>query len=275
MNDRARVFPEAQTVLRMFLHEVDGRAPGLITGVYIGGSLALDDACPGTSDLDIVLLRAREATNEESMAALVPAMESLRAMYPEPALDGIVLSAADLAVGSAAMQGPRPVIFEGQVSLQEDGSARNPVTWQTLRQGGITWRGTPIAGLDLYHDPDLLVAWTRENLESYWRTLLAKTDRLLSRGGQWTLKPDFVEWGVLGVTRLHATITTGEIVSKTGAGSYALDTFPEYWHQIVREAMDIRANPGRASSLYRRDVLGRRKEARDYMAMVIEDALSR
>lgn len=274
MEDRARVFPEAQTVLRMFFADLDRRSPGLVTGVYIAGSLALDDPRPGASDIDIVLVRPDTATNDDSMAALIPAMEMIRASYPQPALDGIVLSRTDLAGGYAAMEGPRPVIFEGQVTLDQGGSARNPVTWQTLRQGGITWRGTPISQVELHDDPDALREWTRGNLESYWRPLLARSRRLLSPYGLASLRPFATEWGVLGVTRLHATIATGRIVSKTGAGEYALDTFPEYWHRIVREAMDIRANQDRATSLYRRDVLGRRKEARDYMEMVIEDALA-
>jgi hypothetical protein len=273
MTDRARVFPEAQTVLRMLLQDLDQRAPGFFPDVYIVGSLALDDARPGKSDIDLVLVCPESVTNDETMAALTPAIEMIRAMYPDPALDGIVLSPRDLALGSAMIEGPRPVIFEGQVNLEGDGSARNPVTWQVLRQGGITWRGRHLPDIHLHRDPDLLRAWTRGNLESYWRPWLAKSRSLMSKGGLWSLRDDFVEWGVLGVTRLLYTLATGEIVSKTGAGQYALETFPEYWHKIVREAMDIRTNPERSASSYRRDVLGRRKEARDYVAMVIEDAL--
>lgn len=275
MIDRARVFPEAQTVLRMFLQEIDQRAPDLLPDVYIAGSLALDDPRPGKSDIDLVLVRRDGAVDEETMVALAPAVELVRTMYPEPALDALVLSREDLARGPEALEGPRPVIFEGRLELSTAGSARNPVTWQVLRQGGITWRGAPVAELTLHQDAEHLRTWTRGNLESYWRPWLAKSDRLLSAFGGWSLRPDFVEWGVLGVTRLHYTLATGEITSKTGAGVYALETFPEYWHRIVREAMDIRANPDRAGSLYRRDVLGRRKEARDYVAMVIEDALSK
>ncbi len=275
MLDRTRIFPEAQTVLRVFLEEADRHAPDVFPDVYVIGSMALDDALPGKSDIDLLLVYPSAVDAGEVMAALNPAMERVRKMYPEPALDGMALSQADLATGPAKMEGPRPVIFEGKLELSEEGSARNPVTWQTLRQGGITWRGTPVAELDLHHDETLLRDWVRGNLESYWRPLWRKSGSLLSRGGQWSLRDDFIEWVVLGVTRLHATITTGEVVSKTGAGDYALRTFPDYWHLIVREALDIRSNPERKRSLYRRDVLGRRKEARDYVAMVIEDALGR
>lgn len=271
--DYARVFPEGQTVLRMFLDEVDRHAPGHLTGAYVGGSLALNDPQPGKSDLDIVLVRDDGATNEQSMAALAPAMALMRASYPTPSLDGIVLSRKDLRVGPDAIDGPRPVIFEGRLELRNDGSARNPVTWQTLRQGGITWFGTPVRELDLHDDPDGLREWTRGNLESYWRPWLAKSRLLVSPFGAWSLRSDFVEWGVLGVTRLHYTIATGEVTSKAGAGSYALEAFPEKWHRIVREAVDIRAHPDRTRSLYGRNTLRRRRDARAYIAMVIEDAL--
>jgi hypothetical protein len=274
LTEYARVFPEAQTVIRMLLQELDRVAPGLFPDVYIVGSLALDEARPGKSDIDLVLVHPDTVTNEESMAALAPALELIRTMYPIPTLDALVLSRADLAAGPDAMQGPRPVIFEGRLSLQAESSVRNPVAWQTLRQRGITWRGVPIRELDLHVDADRLREWTRGNLESYWRPWLAKSAILLSPGGQWSLRPDFVEWGVLGVTRLHATIATGEIVSKTGAGHYALRVFGEKWHPIIREALEIRANPERTASLYGRRTLRRRRDARAYVAMVIEDALA-
>lgn len=272
--DFGRVYPEAQTVLRMFLDEVDRVAPGHVTAAYIGGSLALDDARPGKSDIDLVLVREDGASNEASMAALRPAMAMVRDLYPEPALDGILLTRDDLRTGPDAMEGPRPVIFEGAVTLSEGGSARNPVTWQTLRQGGITWRGTPLADLALAHDDERLREWTRENLLTYWRPLHRRTASLVSQSGQWSLRADFAEWVVLGVTRLHATIRTGEVVSKTAAGTYALETFDERWHRIIREAVDIRTDPERKPSRYGRDILRRRRDTRAYLAMVIEDALA-
>lgn len=275
MSDRARVFPEAQTVIRELLRDVDDRAPWLFPDVYIGGSLALDDARPGKSDIDLVLVRPDDAPDDATMAALLPAMERIRARYPIPQLDVQVLNRADLAAGPDAMEGPRPVIFEGRVELRTDGSARNPVTWQTLRQGGITWRGVPVREVDLHDDSARLRDWTSGNLASYWRPWLSKSHLLPSAFGAWSLRPDFVEWGVLGVTRLHFTIATGEITSKTGAGAYALDAFPERWHRIVREAVDIRANPARTRSLYGRNALRRRRDARAYIAMVIADALAR
>ncbi len=266
----AHVFPEARAVLGHLLAGLDARAPGLVTGAYLTGSIALGDGRPGQSDIDLVLARAEGVDNAETMAILVPALAELRRAHPRPVLDGIVLNAADLTAGPDAIAGARPVIFDSEATLEDGGSARNPVTWATLRQCGLAWRGK----LDrdrLWHDPARLDAWTRENLERYWRPWLARTERLAARPDLPDLIDEATEWGVLGVTRLHATLATGGIVSKRGAGTYALETFPERWHPIVRTAIRLRERlpDDHDQSPYRRC-----HDMRAYVAMVIADALA-
>ncbi|HVL24411.1 MAG TPA: aminoglycoside adenylyltransferase domain-containing protein [Thermomicrobiales bacterium] len=274
MTDHGRdcVFTDARAVLAALLGGLDVAAPGLITDVYITGSIALGDGRPGQSDLDVVLVRDVHADNAATMAALEPVMVALRRTHPRPMVDGIVLGRADLAAGPDGVVGPRPFLIDGKAHLGEQSSGRNPVTWQTLAQCGITWRGTPLAGLPLWQDPDALDAWVRGNLVSYWRPWWASSDRLFSRMGIVSLHPWFSEWGVLGVTRLHYTLVTGKITSKHAAGSYALETFPDRWHRILREAMRYRERR-REGAMYRGDPVGRRRDARDYVAMVIADAL--
>lgn len=87
---------------------------------------------------------------------------------------------------------------------------------------------------------------------------------LASLGAMWT------EWGVLGVTRLHYTLTTGQVTSKHGAGVYAMETFPSQWHRIIREALRIRERRSGAS-LYRNQ-LHRRRDTRDFVSMIIDSA---
>jgi predicted nucleotidyltransferase len=264
-----QVFPEARQVLDRLLAGLDQRSPGLIAGVHLIGSIALGDGRPGQSDIDLVLVRAEDFDDATTMAALEPVLADLRRDHLRPALDGIVLDAADLAAGPDATAGDRPVVFENEARLGSGGSARNPVTWATLRQCGIACRGV----LDrdrLWHDPVRLDAWTRENLASYWQPWLTRTDHLASRFGIASLGGWATEWGVLGVTRLHATLSTGQIVSKRGAGDYALDRFSPEWHPIVEEAIRIRER--RPGGRYR-SRLHRRRELRVYMAMVIDDAL--
>lgn len=272
---RDLVFEEAQTIIREFLREIDTRYPGTICDVYLVGSLALREPRPGRSDIDLVLVRPEGTENAATMAALEPVLADLRQRYPEPELDAIVLAPSDLVTGPEGVEGIRPVIEQGMPALRPDGSLRNPVTWAMLRQSGIAWRGMPPAEIDLWFDPEVLRAWTRRNLEEYWVPWLSRRQRLLSRAGVEMLHADSVEWGVLGVTRLHATIATGDILSKYGAGKYALRTFSEQWHRIIREAMRIRAlDIGQPQpSLYGHNRFRRRRDALSFIQMVIRDAL--
>lgn len=274
MPDRDRVFPEAQAVIRTFLREIDEASRGLILDAYIVGSIALGDARPGRSDLDIVFVRNDDADNATTVAALEPVLVRLRETHPAPVIDGIVLSRADITAGLDDIAGDRPNIVDSSVSISDDGSARNPVMWTTLTQCGITWRGVPIIEADVWDASNALTSWTRGNLEQYWTPWLAKSDRLISRWGAVSLGTWFTEWGVLGVSRLHYTLATGEITSKHGAGAYALKTFPAPWHRIIREAMRIREGDDGLAQLYR-NPLTRRRDTRAFVRMVIEDALAK
>ncbi len=80
-----------------------------------------------------------------------------------------------------------------------------------------------------------------------------------------------LQWCVPGVARLHYTIATGDITSKSGACRYALSTFPITWHAVINEALALRRGEQpvrRSRSSRRRDVLG-------FMAFVIDDVNAR
>ena len=110
--------------------------------------------------------------------------------------------------------------------------------------------------------------WCRDNLQSYWAGWVhgARTRairRLLS------LTRQAAAWGVLGVTRLHATIETGDILSKSAAGTYALETFPSRWSPIIQDALG--AQLGHSETAYR-NVLARRRDALTFMEYIILNA---
>ena len=113
-----------------------------------------------------------------------------------------------------------------------------------------------------------LATWTRRNLDDYWRPWHRRSSRLLSRPGLACLTPWGPAWGVLGVSRLHYTLATGDITSKRGAGEYARTAFAPRWHRILNECLRIRlATPG--PSLYP-NPLTRRREALTFVSMAID-----
>ena len=56
---------DVATALGTYLEIVDSTAPGLVEGLYVVGSYALDDWQPGRSDIDIVAVLAEPATDED------------------------------------------------------------------------------------------------------------------------------------------------------------------------------------------------------------------
>lgn len=117
----------------------------------------------------------------------------------------------------------------------------NPVTWWTLAHGGIAVRGPSPDRLAVHLD-DELRSWTAANLVSYWRPWA----EAVAGGGiaSWSIRlrnlgtHRLVASGVLSVARMHATISTGEVISKEQAGDYALGVFGTQWHPIIGDALD-------------------------------------
>ena len=54
------------------------------------------------------------------------------------------------------------------------------------------------------------------------------------------MHPYGLPWLVLGPTRLHHTIVTGAVTSKTGGGRWALEQFDARWHPVIRTCLDLR-----------------------------------
>ena len=74
-------------------------------------------------------------------------------------------------------------------------------------------------------------------------------------------------WGVLGVTRIARTVATGDIVSKTEAGRWALETYPLEWRSVIADALLAR------DCGLERMPLARFARAVDYMRFVIARAI--
>jgi hypothetical protein len=238
--------------------------PEFLKSLVLVGSAADGDFHAGKSDLDFVAVMRTRPTEEE-----LDGLTIVHRLYSRDMtlarLDGIWVTDADLAAGpDAAPDGPST---EAGAFFAETRGNRNPVAWFTLAD-----QGKPIPGdLDrtaIWRDPARLRSWTRENVESYWaRTWLAESQKLLAKRGLRLLGGDGVMWGVLGISRLHYTLATGKITSKTGAGEHALTAFEPRWRRIIEESLRIRQVRGQ--SLYG-SPFERRKDALAFVAMAIE-----
>jgi hypothetical protein len=251
------------------LTAVDAAAPELVEGLYLTGSVALGDFRPHQSDIDFVAV-VGSRPDAARRAALGRVHDELQRGGRRPAFEGVYVTWEDLATDPLQVA-PAPFFHDGRFSAA--GSFElNPVTWHVLARHGVAGRGPVPADVAVAVDPAALASWSRDNLDGYWRRWRARRARLWSPAGLAALGAWAPVWGVLGVSRLHYTLATGEITSKSGAGRYALETFPRRWHRLLEECLRIRR--GAAGPSWYRSRLSRREEALAFMALVVEDAMA-
>lgn len=211
---------EATAALEEYLTALDSALGSRVRGVYLVGSAALGDWRPRRSDLDILVVTG-DALGEGGLAAL----EELHAVVSgRPYRDAIYIPAAE--VGTRAGDVVFPAAVDG--FFHRHRHRPEPVLWATLHRHGLTVRGPEASALGAEPDPGWLRSWNRNNLESYWRPWAGNGRRgLAQQAPTRPLNPDHVVWAALGPGRLHATITTGDIISKTAAAAYTARLFPQ------------------------------------------------
>lgn len=209
-----------------------------VRGIYLTGSAALGDWQPERSDLDILTVTERHLGDAEAAA-----LEALHAGLPgRPYRDAVYIPAGAVGARSAAQVKGRgrddPAgRFPGAVDgvLHRDRYVPDPVLWATLDRHGLTVRGPAARDLGAGPAEDWLRDWNHGNLESYWRRWVARGREALAGHDRGEALPgEVVTWFVLGPGRLHATITTGEIISKTAAADYTAKLLPEHAELLAR-----------------------------------------
>jgi hypothetical protein len=225
---------EVSDAVRDYLRGVDRATPGLVEAVYITGSVALGDYRPPISDVDLVAVFGNRPTDDE----LVPLVEFHRPS--RPSVDVLYATREDLLSDPSGLSLPGSVAGE----FRRDGAFEaNPVVWRGLSTRAIAVRGAPLTDRDVWFDADALRTWNLDNLDGYWSEWLQRArahDATEAR-----VRHEYgLQWLVLGVPRLHYTIATLDVTSKTGAGRYALDVAPMQWRTVLEVALALRNDQG-------------------------------
>lgn len=237
----ATIPPTVQPILDEYISLVNNALPGLLAGLYLHGSIALDAFTPGLSDIDAIMLTSRRCTPAD-IAALQSIHQTLAQRYPAPPWEGSYLQWQDLG-GSEDTIPPHPHIHDGIVHASGYHDI-NGVTWWILKHRGIAVLGPLPKQLDLHVDLEQLIADMYHNMNAYWARFTTNPRRIA-----WLLADYGIQWTVLGVLRQFYTFREHAITSKIGAGHYALKHLPPQWHRLIQEAINIR--DGGHASLYR------------------------
>ena len=230
---------EVASALGTYLEIVDSSAPGLVEGLYVVGSYALDDWQPGRSDIDIVAVLAEPASNDD-FATLHTAHALLNEHQPRPFIDGPYLAWGDL-IAAPATGLHRPWTLDGQLHHDGECFEINPVTWYTLATYGVTVRGPAAEKLHIWHEVEERVRFVIDNLSTYWSQLADAVVEACEDPASSFNMASF-EWCALGALRLHYTAFTGDVTSKRGAGEYGIVVTPDYMYDTLRAALDARAS---------------------------------
>lgn len=259
---------------RRYLRQFDQVLPGVVSGFYLVGSVALGAYRDGRSDIDFIAVLGQGLRATE-----------LRRLRFQHLRSGLTTGARAIRHGRSVMTGTcnGAFILGHHLSLPvseivpvashvghefrtgRGGSEVNPVGWKVLAERGVTVRGPRPEALELDPQPAMLRSWNVANLEGYWRSWTATVTKASFR-----MRPRWsTAWGVLGVPRLHHTIATGDVISKEAAGSYALDVFGRRWHPLVTDAL---AYWRQEASTLRLSPEDRRHQTCEFVTEVIDSA---
>lgn len=206
---------------------------GLVEGLYLRGGIGFGEWVPGQSDIDFVATLDHRPDDDE-VDALRRTHEAVAAAHPDVHFDGPHLLASDLAADPAAC--PDVPVVLGRHFEEETGLGEVTVVWHELAWHGVHIAGPPIADLAVWTSAQRLREFTIDNLDTYWRANAEALAAMPSEGA-----PEAAcAWCVLGVTRLHHLLVTGEMTTKSAAGRWGLTFYPERFHRVLREALRIR-----------------------------------
>ncbi len=246
-----------------YCRELLAEFSSVVIGVYLHGSVALGDFQQGTSDIDFVTV-VRRVLTEDDRRVLARVHASLAKAYPKTPVEGVYLMPEQLGKSLEEIP-PVPGYHDSRLTMGH--FSINPVTWYELKTLGITLYGQDLATLEFNGDFEQLRSYSMENINSYWRRWVDSYSKPRFRYAvQALFSREPVAWGVLGVTRLYHVIAEHRVVSKSGAGEYALEHLPQ-WRPIVTEALQVRK--GIARSHYR-NAFTRRRDLIQYMNFIID-----
>lgn len=224
-----------------YLSLVNGQFPDLMNAFCVVGSIALDGFNERFSDIDFVAALNRRATSAD-IENLDHIHRVIGKNYPRWKMSGSYLQANDLGHFNDEVE---PYPFCGDGLLRPSGHFElNPVTWWILKNHGIAVMGSEPQELSFTVDWNRLITKMRENLNTFWVSYTKRPRRIVTTLSDWG-----VQWTVLGVLRQFYTFRENTITTKEKAGTYALNCVPTRWHQLIREAINIRE--GKKPSAYR------------------------
>lgn len=236
MNKVVELPPPADKIVADFITKISAIEPNFIDGVYLTGSLPLNDFYSNKSDIDFIVL-CKTLPDKKAMTQLHHIHKEIAKRYPKPDLSGSYITSVSILTSQP--DNINSLSFhEGKMRYRKFNMA--PVSLFELKSNAITIFGQQAEILPIEIDSSYLKRFLYNNINSYWVKWINAHSSWFNRKLLLLCFPRFTEWSVLGVARQFFTLQSGKIVSKTQAGIYCLQHLPVEFHPIIKEALEIR-----------------------------------
>jgi len=222
--------PDVKAILEELMTAVPPILGSQFIGLYLYGSLALDDFNPRRSDIDFVVVTA-DALADEAVAALAAMHAGIAASDSRWAieLEGAYIPLAAMRRHKPS-QARHPHIDRGhneQLRVKQ-----LDVDWviqrYVLREHGLTLAGPPIRDLIDPVSADDLRQATQDILQTWWRPMLTDPKYLDSAG--------YRVYAVLTMCRMLYTLRFGDVVSKPAGVKWALGVVNGRFTSLIQQA---------------------------------------
>jgi len=242
---------EVQTPIFGYLAALERELPGVVSGVYVVGSVALGDFQSQASNLDVVVTSGVPWTTE----ALGTARRVGKVLDRTRPACVAYLTTAQLAVDPRTVDAP---CIEGDRAVRSDRLV-NPLTWQILDSGALDLRGPD--HVDVWDDPDGRQSWANQHLRDQWAAAIDDQHR---PGALWLRRRVSTE--VMDMVRLAMVALNGAVMSKLAASRAVADLVPGRFHRILEDSAGYRLG-GRASMYW--GPVERKRDALDLMGELL------
>ncbi len=227
---------EVQAVLQLLLAEVRAVLGPDFIGLYLYGSLSSGDFNPRSSDIDFLVVTARQLPAER--------VQALKEMHTRitasglkwaQKLEGSYIPLDDLRRYDPAHATHPSIGVDWKFGVYPHGH-----DWiiqrHILRQQGVRLAGPPPQTLIDPISPDEIRQAVRDTLHDWWQGHVIDSRRLQSR--------DYQAFAVLTMCRALYTLQTGEIVSKPVAAAWAKRTLEPHWAGLIDRALAFEPDDG-------------------------------
>jgi len=219
-------YPSVNKIIDHLLIKISDILNSQFIGMYIHGSLALNDFAPDRSDIDLVILT--ENALSDSL------LKKLKLLHKKITLSNLPyakrIECIYIPIKSLKNYFQEKAFFpclhiDGKFYIDGFGLIEKHI----LRENGITIKGqSPKLFIKPVTQNELKKA-VIESLKNWWCPQLIDHSRLI--------KNDYQVYAVLTMCRAFYTIQRGGIVSKSKAASYAKDILDKKWILLINEAL--------------------------------------